>query len=112
MIDQLKNKIRYGMEPNNPALLSIWLAFEEDRCQKVTAEEQWNNYIGIVQFLLETFADTMNPDHWRVTCLDHIARPLCSLNRIVKRPQQQSELQELLSEINVISHYFSPSFIK
>lgn len=112
MTNQLKNKIRYGMEPNNPALLSIWLTFEEGRCQDLSPEKQWCTYIDMVQFLLETFADTMNPDHWRVTCLDHIVRPLCCLNRIVKRPQQQSELQTLLSEINVLSHYFSPNFNK
>ena len=66
----------------------------------------------MVHFLLDTFTDTMNPDHWRATCLDHIVRPLCSLQRIVKRPQQQTELQKLMSEINLLSHYFSPTFSK
>ena len=112
MIKQLKNKIRHAVEPNNPALLSMWLNFEEGLCQVYSQKKQWQAYTATVRFLLECYIDNLNPAHWRVTCLDHLARPLSCLQRISKGPQQQAELQALHIEINVLSHYFSPSFIQ
>ncbi len=111
MIKQLKNKIRHGLQPDNPALLSIWLNFEESTCKSFNQKKQFKAYIAMVKFLMECYADTMNPPHWRATCLDHMARPLSCLQRICYGPVQHTELQALYMEINVLSHYFSPNFI-
>lgn len=112
MLDQWKQKIRYAHEPNNPGLLSLWLSFEESQCQDFKHEEQWQHYLNMVRFLLDTYSDTMNPDHWRSTCLDHISRPLCGLQRLAKTDHQQKQLKELMLEIKILSHYFAPYFIK
>jgi hypothetical protein len=112
MTKQLKDKIRYAKEPDNPALLSIWLTQNEGLCLAYNTEKQWQAYLESVQLLLETYADTMNPAHWRATCLDHLTRPLSCLQRIANSPQRQRELQKLLIDINRLSHYFSPNFIQ
>ncbi len=111
MIEQLKNKIRHGLQPDNPALLSIWLSFEESLCQGCCQQKQFKAYIATVQFLMECYSDTLNPAHWRATCLDHMARPLSCLQRICYGSKQHAQLQALHMEINVLSHYFTPNFI-
>lgn len=112
MKDQWKKKIRHAHEPDNPALLSLWLTFEEGESANLPDDKQWQQYINIVRLLLDTYSDTLNPDHWRSTCLDQISRPLCSLHKLAKNHQQQEQLKSLLLEIKILSHYFCPSFIR
>lgn len=104
-IDRLCYKVRYGLEPDNPQLLALW--FDMEQTQTIDNEdEQWLLHIAEFRLLLDTFADSIVPHHWRNLCLDHIYRPLSELGRLAKDAHQKSELNSLMHELRVISQFF------
>lgn len=107
---QLRQKIRHAQEPDNPTLLMTWFNLEESECARSSLEQQWQRYRSSVELLLDTFADDLNPAHWRVLCLDSLVRPLGCLQRLAKNDWQTRELHRLLQEVSTISHYFCPDF--
>ncbi|WP_162628747.1 MULTISPECIES: hypothetical protein [Marinobacter] len=106
---RLRTRIRHGLEPDNPALVMMWLDFEDNQCAGSPCDQQWRCYRDAVDLLLETFTDELNPSHWRVFCLDQLVRPLCCLQRLAGSDERHEELQGLLQEISTLSHFFCPS---
>jgi len=109
----LREKIRYGIEPNNPALLPLWLSLEEVQQQYLPALDLLpQHYEKQFYLLLETVVDELIPCHWRRTCLDFIYKPLSSLQRISHDQQSKNHLAKLLYELAVSSRYVENSLIQ
>lgn len=103
-IADIRHKIRWGEEPDNPLLIANWLA-EENRGLEPTCDELRQHYESQFTLLLETFVDELVPAHWRCLCLDNIYRPLQSLKQISDSEQSNNQIQRLMRELAVQSHY-------
>lgn len=104
-INSLRSKLRYGEEPNNPQIITLWLMTE----QTLVVDDhtsRWHLYCAEFYLLLDTISDNLLPMHWRQSCLDNIYRPLTDLNRISFCESNKKQLKQLWHELNVISHYF------
>ncbi|MCG7531187.1 hypothetical protein MHM98_07450 [Psychrobium sp. MM17-31] len=104
-LNQLRNTIRHGLEPEQPQLFQLWFSIEDEHIEN-TQVDAWHANINQFQLLLDTFADVIIPSQWRWQCLDHIQRPLIRLSRLVSNANQQQQLKQLLTELRVTSHYF------
>ena len=104
-INQLRHKIRYALEEDNPALVTLWLSME-DSIKSAEASSCWQLYCAQYQLLIDTLSDDLLPTHWRVCALDNIYRPLCSLQRIATSQKQCQHLNKLYYELRVTSNFF------
>lgn len=116
---RLRDKIRWGKEPNNPSLIAFWLAQEngahEQQWQQgeQAASEQgkasllWRRQCYENQFtlLLETLVDELVAPHWRCLCLDNIYRPLQALKQISDTTHSEYQIQRLVRELAIQSRY-------
>lgn len=102
----LRNKIRFGLEPDNPALIALWLANE---CNVDTTNKNYRELSKIYEqqfrLLLETVIDELVPAYWRRTCLDYIYKPLSSLQRIAINDEGQALVRKLNYELMVSCQY-------
>ena len=109
----LREKIRHGKEPDNPALLPLWLSLEEEHQQHLSTmyllAQHFENQFYL---LLETVVDELVPCHWRRTCLDFIYKPLSSLQRISHDQKSKNHVAKLLRELAVSSRYVERSLIQ
>lgn len=113
MSSDLKNKIRYALEPDNPNILYQYLsALPVDfyRYNDKSLAHERNHYIEQFHLLLETFSDDCLPSHWRCLCLDCINKPLFSLANLASCEQSLQQVKALHYELRVISHYFETGF--
>ena len=102
----LRNKIRFGLEPDNPALIALWLANECDvNSTNKDYRELSKMYEQQFRLLLETIIDELVPAYWRRTCLDYIYRPLSSLQRIAITDEGQALVRKLNYELTVSCQY-------
>lgn len=110
-LSTIRNKIRFGKDPNNPMLIPLWLMQESDLCpsptQSISAHRQ--HYEAQFRLLLETIVDELVPSHWRRLCLDHIYQPLGSLKRIANDEQSEQQVRNLMQELTVSSRYVASS---
>ena len=111
-IEAIKNKIRHGTEPNNPALISLWLTKEGD-LQQTLADKSELRLLFENQFrlLLETIVDDLVPNFWRRTCLDYVYRPLTSLKGISDSEQSVSHLRQLTYELSTKCRYIEQNIM-
>ncbi|WLQ13044.1 hypothetical protein O5O45_25270 [Hahella aquimaris] len=107
-IRELRRKIRYATEADNPQLLSLWLSMEETLAP-ACATSRWRLYAAEFRLLLDTLADDLIPNHWRTLCMDQIYRPLAALSRIADGEPRRRQLNELLYELRTTSHFFQAS---
>lgn len=106
---QLRNKIRHAHEPDNPSLINIWLDMQESHVMSRPTDQRWALCSDTIDVLLDTYADELNPPHWRSLCLDSLVRPLCTLQSMVQSQQQRHALQTIMQNITTISHYYAAS---
>lgn len=107
-IAQLRDKIRWGKEPDNPSLISRWLAFENGgRGNSAQSEARMlrQQYESQFTLLLETVVDELVVAHWRCLCLDNIYRPLQSLKQISDNVRSDNQIQRLIRELAMQSRY-------
>jgi len=104
-INQLRHKIRYALEEDNPSLVMLWLSMEES-VRHMDSSANWQLYCAQFKLLIDTLSDDLLPKHWRICALDNIYKPLSSLQRIAKNPDQQQHLNKLYYELRVISNFF------
>lgn len=103
---RLRHKIRRGEEPDNPSLICRWLALENNEQGDDIVLDGWRHrYEDQFTLLLETFVDELVPAHWRCVCLDNIYRPLLALQQISDSTQSNQQIQRLLRELAIQSHY-------
>ena len=100
----LRYKIRNAIQPDNPALISQWLAI--DTCPSYYHfNQQRLHYEKQFFFLLETIADELLPGSWRRACLDQIQKPLMALAEISFQPTDKARLSELYDALRVTCDY-------
>lgn len=104
-INQLRHKIRYALEEDNPSLVMLWLSMEES-VRSSDSSASWQLYCAQFKLLIDTLSDDLLPKHWRICALDNIYKPLCSLQRIANNSAQQQHLNKLYYELRVISNFF------
>ncbi len=69
-LTHIRRKIRWGEEPDNPLLISRWLAHENhEHTQQLSQEELRQGYENQFRLLLETLMDELVPSHWRCKTL-------------------------------------------
>jgi len=106
----LREKIRFGLEPDNPTLIVLWLSSECDvRSTSKSYVELAKIYEQQFRLLLEAIVDELVPAYWRRTCLDYIYRPLSSLQRIAVSEKDQALIRKLNYELMVSCQYIESS---
>jgi len=105
-INQLRKKIRYGLEEDNPGLLSLWLSMEDSALSNNNPHDNWQSYCAQFNLLIDVLSDDLIPKHWRANCLNTIYNPLCSLQRNAINPQRLQQLNKLYVELRVVSNFF------
>ncbi len=104
-INNLRSKLRYAEDANNPQLMPLWLMSEET----LIADDhsaRWHLYCAEFYLLLDTITDNLLPMHWRQLCSDNIYRPLTDLSRISFCEDNKKQLRQFWLELNITSHYF------
>lgn len=106
----IRDKIRFGKNPNNPELISLWL-IQENFIQEGVGCLSLRRQHCEDQFrlLLEAVVDEMLPKHWRHHCLNHIYQPLASLKKISNSEKSEERLRQLLSELSTSCRYVAAS---
>lgn len=99
--------IRYAEMPDNPELLPSWVN-QTVRVPKLSAGERWQRMQDCITLLLETYADMLNPVHWRSTCFDFLHSLLAEINLLAGKAPQHEQQKRLLWEIQVTGFYFDP----
>ncbi len=118
-LDELRHKIRWAQEPDNPNLITLWLAGE--RCCESVAQhapcpncsnaQQRRCYEQQFHLLLETILDELLPAHWRCSCLDLIYQPLQRLKALSNTKASNARLLGLYHELAITSHYVRASLM-
>lgn len=103
-IKLLRNKIRYAIEPDQPQILSLWLAMEHEAVGDDTSLH-WDMYKSQFELLLESASDELNNLNWRYWCLDNINRPLMNLQRLIQNEQDHKEFRALCETLRITSQY-------
>lgn len=106
-LDLLKQKVRYGSEPDNSSLISFWL--DLDTPASSAKGPQQAHYESQFRLLLNAIMDELVPKHWRLQCLDHIYRPLMSFKRVAKCPNSKLKLNKLFQELTISCNYTKES---
>lgn len=106
-LDLLKQKIRYGSEPDNASLISFWLDLDLPTSSAIDSREA--HYESQFRLLLNAIMDELVPNHWRLQCLDHIYRPLMSFNRVAKCTGSKQKLNALFRELTISCNYTEAS---
>lgn len=109
-IETLRDKIRYGEEPDNPALIPLWFSIEESEQSTINpAFFLRSKYESQFYLLLEAVVDELIPAHWRRVCLDNIYKPLSSLQRLARDDDSKKRLSKLLHELSTSCRYVEQS---
>lgn len=105
---RLRELVRFGVQPDNAGLFSLWLTHESLALasDNATAWRQLEAQFGL---LLEALLDELVPRHWRSQCLDHIYKPLAALHKRSDCHARQQRLQALLQELAITSRYIQHS---
>lgn len=101
-LDEIRSKIRYAKEPDNPQLINCWLALGQAGYSVLDKRHHFEDQFRL---LLDTVVDEILPSHWRCTCLDSIYRPLMELRQLVDTPESQAHLRALQNELSVTGRY-------
>lgn len=106
-LELLKQKIRYGSEPDNCGLIGFWL--DLDAPQSSSSIGQLQHYESQFRLLLDAVMDELVPKHWRLQCLDNIYRPLLSFKRSSRCACSDKKLQQLFRELTISCNYTEES---
>ena len=102
---QLRQQVRYGEQPDNPALLDRWLVLEELVFPRVCSCVKRRVYRREYDLMLEAMADELVPLHWRQLVLDRMHHPLNGLSAIASKPHQRKSVNRLRWQMNTIASY-------
>lgn len=99
-ITVLRRKIRHAEEPDNPALISIYL---NQKANSLGASTDARRQHLLVQFqlLLDTIMDTCRPLHWRCLCMDHIHQPIFALKTLADTAESKQHVRTLFHDLRI-----------
>ncbi|MEM7466562.1 MAG: hypothetical protein AAF387_06710 [Pseudomonadota bacterium] len=109
-LNNLRHTIRYGLQPDEPSLLSVWL--EKDTAvlqQGSSVTERRRVHVRQFELLLDTIADELVAANWRQLCLDQIYKPLAALAKITNDEMSTRHLVKLRHELAVTAQYYENS---
>lgn len=99
---RLGMRVRLGLRPDDPRLISAYLRAGEQLISKGHAP--WPIHDQALSLLLATAYDAFLPIAWRVSCLDTCGRPLSALGGLVSDDQAARRLQELARRLAAFSY--------
>lgn len=106
----MREKIRYGQDPDNPALIPLWLDQEAAlRPFDLSLEDCRHYYESQFRLLLEAVLDELVPSHWRRLCLDYIYQPLSTLKKLSDGEQSERHIRQLINELSISCRYVEAS---
>ncbi len=108
-LEVLRDKIRFGTEPDNPALIRLWFSLDSPNPYQSSISQLRQHHEEQFKLLLETVADELIPAHWRCLCLDNIYKPLCSLQKISNDEESELRLKRLFNELSITTRYVEHS---
>lgn len=106
-LELLKQKIRYGSEPDNCGLINFWLDLDTPQSSSYVGHQQ--HYESQFRLLLDAVMDELVPKHWRLHCLNNIYRPLLSFKRSSKCTCSDNKLKALFKELTISCNYTEES---
>lgn len=106
-INMLAHKIRQGSEPDNPALIHLWLSCQQTQNQSI--DKLRASHTAQFRLLLETVLDELVPAHWRRICLDNIYLPLSTLKKLSNNESSEQHLRSLFNELAISTRYVENS---
>jgi|GEM_PF-1094901 len=80
----LQEKVRYGLEPDNPRLLQEVFGLVEETTDGYAKKSIKILNWSIFELLLESIKDKSVPSNWRMMCLDNAYRPLRNLYKMAE----------------------------
>ncbi|MCL9780214.1 hypothetical protein M9194_02060 [Vibrio sp. S4M6] len=106
----IRDKIRFGQEPDNPTLVSLWLHAEQNELDHhLSTHILRQSYEAQFYLLLEAIVDELVSRQWRCTCLDNIYRPLSCLQKLSNSKASCERIRDLMKELAVTSRYVEHS---
>ena len=103
----LEQKIRQGLEPDNPVLIHLWLSCQQT--ENLPIDTLRVKHTAQFRLLLETVLDELVPAHWRRTCLDNIYLPLSALKKLSNSESSEQQLRDLFNELAISTRYVESS---
>ncbi len=102
----LEHAVRCGLEPERLELLYAYLRV----CDEVAAEyplaTQLLVYQSACDVLLDAICDDIVPRHWRIACLDNLAKPLLALRCLARNKNSRRRVEGYFRAARTLSHYF------
>lgn len=99
----LRDKVRRGLEPSNPALIKQWLLMDSccanrrglSLCKRCSKLSQQHLYERQFYYLLEVVKNPNLDGNWRMECLRGIDFPLQQLGLLAENSQDWAQYQNL-----------------
>ena len=109
----LRENIRYALEPDNPALIPMWISRETQLSGDNDSTVSYRRHLHEAQFhlLLDTICDELLPWQWRCSCLDAIYLPLAALRKLSTDRESKQQVRRLLQELSTTCRYFQRSLL-
>ena len=108
-LKEFTERIRFGRDADNPALITLWLSIDKPS-PHLSVQCLRDHYCQQFHLLLDVVTDLLVPCHWRCLCLDHIFKPLHALKCLSDCYQSEQQIRNLYSELAISCRYFHPTF--
>lgn len=106
-IAQLEQHIRWGTEPDSPALIDCYFNHIHNiRAATLGSAQQVQLYLQTARLLLDTICDCCVAEHWRRQCLNVIYRPLFAAKRHAIMSSDLQQIRHFQNEMRILTHYF------
>ena len=91
----LEEKVRSGVEPDNPEILLSLLSLLEETDFRYSLSHQKSLNSKMLRLLLDTVLDKTVPLNWRSLCMDHIYKPLRNLYLLAENERDIFEINKI-----------------
>ena len=91
----LEEKVRSGVEPDNPEILLNLLSLLEETDFRYSLSHRKSLNSKMLRLLLDTVLDKTVPLNWRSLCMDHIYKPLRNLYLLAENERDIFEINKI-----------------
>lgn len=104
---RIESAVRYGQQPDNPNVLSTYLAMSSRISSKQTNRlVKRAVHFRVAGTLLDTVCDTYVARHWRDLCLDNIYKPIFAAEQLAISEKEKHQVRRFQHELNTLGNYF------